>query len=60
MDEEPCEGKLSRTVLKTSRKGDFTAEFNPAQQIQRIARPDEIGARPKEKLHLFNSKYAIP
>jgi hypothetical protein len=28
MDEEPCDGKLSCTVLKTSRKGDLTAEFN--------------------------------
>ena len=39
-DEEPCEGKLSRTVLKTSRRGDSTAEFNPAKQIQRIAGPE--------------------
>jgi len=30
MDEEPCEGKLSCTVLKTSRRGDSTAEFNPS------------------------------
>ena len=26
--EEPCEVKVSRTVLKTSRRGDLTAEFN--------------------------------
>jgi len=26
--EEPCEGKLSRTVLKTSGTGDSLAEFN--------------------------------
>lgn len=26
--EEPCEGKLSRTVLKTSGVGDSLAEFN--------------------------------
>ena len=28
MYEKPCEGKLSCTVLKTSRKGDLAAEFN--------------------------------
>jgi hypothetical protein len=30
--EEPCEGKLSRTVLKTSGTGDSLAEFNEADQ----------------------------
>jgi hypothetical protein len=31
--EEPCEGKLSRTVLKTSGTGDSLAEFNTQERV---------------------------
>jgi putative transposase len=34
--EEPCEGKLSCTVLKTSGIGDSLAEFNPNHQQEKI------------------------
>jgi hypothetical protein len=30
--EEPCEAKVSSTVLKTSRDGDILAEFNQISQ----------------------------
>ena len=45
MDEEPCEGKLSCTVLKTSRKGDLAAEFNILlpRRLQCKARPEGNG-----------------
>ena len=31
--EEPCEVKISRTVLKTSRRGDSAAEFNLCKYV---------------------------
>ncbi|MDJ0800493.1 MAG: RNA-guided endonuclease IscB [Calothrix sp. MO_167.B12] len=38
--EEPCEGKLSCTVLKTNGVGDNLVEFNPFTLILKEARPE--------------------
>ena len=40
--EEPCEVKISRTVLKTSGAGDSLAEFNTLHEIVNTA---IVGAR---------------